>query len=108
MGWTAGTGSIVRPADEDVYFLPQRPYCALGSLRDQLLYPSVDEKDLEHKDGDDEQNSNQLRVLRESFSDSDLLAVFDAVNLSELPIRAGDGDPIKGLNAVLDWSNTLS
>jgi ABC-type uncharacterized transport system fused permease/ATPase subunit len=35
--WTTGSGSIQRPSDDDVYFLPQKPYCALGSLRDQLL-----------------------------------------------------------------------
>ena len=39
--WTSGTGMIERPHDADVYFLPQRPYCALGSLRDQLLYPRL-------------------------------------------------------------------
>jgi hypothetical protein len=30
------------------------------------------------------------------------------VDLHELPYRFGDGDPIKGLNEVLDWGNTLS
>ena len=31
--------------DADVYFLPQRPYCTVGSLKDQLLYPSLEEVD---------------------------------------------------------------
>jgi len=109
--WTAGTGSIVRPADEDVYFLPQRPYCALGSLKDQLLYPSIEQSETGN-DLDDNKNGIEdkpkSRVLKKSISDDDLLAVFDAVNLSDLPVRAGDGDPIKGLNAIMDWSNTLS
>merc|ERR1712127_600902 len=39
--WSAGSGIIERPSEQDVYFLPQRPYCALGSLKDQLLYPSL-------------------------------------------------------------------
>ena len=30
------------------------------------------------------------------------------VDLHELPYRFGNGDPIKGLNEVLDWGNTLS
>jgi ABC-type uncharacterized transport system fused permease/ATPase subunit len=35
--------------------------------------------------------------------------VLERVDLKELPYRFGDGkDPIKGLNAVLDWGNTLS
>lgn len=104
--WTAGSGSIVRPADEDVYFLPQRPYCALGSLKDQLLYPSTDEVNITHDDNG--QRLSRAHLLRQSMSDSDLLAVLYAVNLSELPVRAGNGDPIKGLNTVMDWSNTLS
>lgn len=40
--------------------------------------------------------------------DQDLLNVLDLVDLHELPYRFGDGDPIKGLNEVLDWGNTLS
>ena len=39
--WSSGQGTIVRPDnDDEVYFLPQRPYCLLGgSLKEQLLYP---------------------------------------------------------------------
>ena len=40
--WTTGNGRIGRPDDKEVYFLPQRPYCTLGSLKDQLLYPSLE------------------------------------------------------------------
>ncbi|OEU19303.1 ABC transporter [Fragilariopsis cylindrus CCMP1102] len=88
--WTAGKGSITRPADEDVYFLPQRPYCTMGSLKDQLLYPSLEKT-----------NDNYL-------SDQDLLNILEQVDLGELASRSGDGDPIRGLNACLDWSNNLS
>mmetsp|Transcript_3558 Transcript_3558/g.8123 ORF Transcript_3558/g.8123 Transcript_3558/m.8123 type:complete len:760 (+) Transcript_3558:51-2330(+) len=104
--WTAGDGTIGRPSDEDVYFLPQRPYCALGSLKNQLLYPSMD--DLNPEDYPDGHRLSEAHLLRQSMTDADLLAVLDAVDLGELPSRAGDGDPIKGLNAILDWSNTLS
>lgn len=51
---------------------------------------------------------SKAHLLRESSSDEDLLRIFDEIDLSELPMRAGDGDPIKGLNTVMDWSNTLS
>ena len=51
---------------------------------------------------------SRAHLLRQSFSDDDLLRIFDEIDLSELPMRAGDGDPIKGLNTVMDWSNTLS
>src|SRR5262249_4159250 len=36
--WTTGQGRIYRPALGKILFLPQQPYLALGSLRDQLLY----------------------------------------------------------------------
>ena len=104
--WNAGTGEITRVPDDEVYFLPQRPYCALGSLKDQLLYPST-----ESLDPDDYPEGHRLsraHLLRQSMKDKDLLDVLDMVDLRELPYRFGDGDPIKGLNAVLDWSNTLS
>lgn len=110
--WTAGSGSIVRPANEDIYFLPQRPYCPLGSLKDQLLYPSLTSseeiEDEKQKVQDGHDGYGRGHILRRSLTDEDLLAVFDAVDLSEIPIRAGDGDPIRGLNTVKDWSNMLS
>ena len=109
--WTAGSGSILRPSDEDIYFLPQRPYCALGSLKDQLLYPSTTEGDDENDTENENDDINWLgrgHIMENPPSDEELLAIFDAIDLSELPLRSGDGDPIRGLNAVLDWSNTLS
>lgn len=108
--WTSGSGEIMRIPDDEVYFLPQRPYCVLGSLKDQLLYPSSESiiSDDAHPDGHTTQTS-RAHVLRESWTDNDLLDVLERVDLKELPYRFGDGkDPIKGLHAVLDWGNTLS
>ena len=113
--WTAGKGSITRPADEDVYFLPQRPYCTMGSLKDQLLYPSLEKTNDgdDDDDGDDDTESNTKtsrshHVLKDYLSDQDLLNILEQVDLGELASRSGDGDPIRGLNACLDWSNNLS
>jgi vitamin B12/bleomycin/antimicrobial peptide transport system ATP-binding/permease protein len=105
--WSDGNGMIERPCDPDVYFLPQRPYCALGSLKDQLLYPSLDNS----ADTDDYPEGHvfsRSHFLRQSLTDEDLLEVLNKVDLGQLAGRAGDGDPIKGLQQVLDWSNTLS
>lgn len=104
--WTAGDGSIERPSDEDVYFLPQRPYCAIGSLKDQLLYPSM--SDIDPDDYPEGHRLSKAHLLRQSMTDEDLLEILEHVDLKELPLRAGDGDEMKGLNTVLDWSNTLS
>lgn len=105
--WTAGDGSIHRPGDEDVYFLPQRPYCTVGSLRDQLLYPKLEPQGGESGNENETDDGESVSVSR-SLSDQDLLDVLDKVDLGELAARSGDGDPFKGLATVLDWSNTLS
>lgn len=105
--WTKGNGSILRPPDERVYFLPQRPYCTVGSLKDQLLYPSVDFNSTESN-----KSENRIvprsHLLLESLQDEDLLEILEKVNLIDVAKNAGDGDPIRGLHAVLDWSNRLS
>jgi putative ATP-binding cassette transporter len=37
--WPWGSGTILTPAPEAMAFLPQRPYIALGTLRNALSYP---------------------------------------------------------------------
>ena len=64
--WTAGSGSISRVADDEVYFLPQRPYCALGSLKDQLLYPSTES--LNPDDYPDGHRLSRAHLLRQSMT----------------------------------------
>ena len=104
--WDVGRGTIVRPSDQDVYFLPQKPYCALGSLRDQLLYPSIINLDpSQYPSG---HRVSRTHELRKTLSDDNLLEILRAVDLAELPERVGFGDPYAGLDTVLDWSNTLS
>ncbi|OPY11575.1 MAG: Vitamin B12 transport ATP-binding protein BacA [Syntrophus sp. PtaB.Bin138] len=78
--WTAGEGEISRPPLREMIFLPQRPYMVLGSLRDQLLYPSLDR----------------------DTTDEELRAALVSVNLADLPDRVG------GFAAVLGWGQILS
>ena len=115
--WSEGSGLISRPSASHVYFLPQRPYCPPGTLRDQLLYPSTETKDdhfaltgidgSEHRP-DGGRSPNDQRRLWKNSSDGALLNVLQQVSLPHLAERSGNGNPYKGLNAVLDWSNTLS
>ena len=42
--WDRGSGEVARPPVGQTMFLPQRPYCTLGSLRQQLVYPSTVEE----------------------------------------------------------------
>jgi vitamin B12/bleomycin/antimicrobial peptide transport system ATP-binding/permease protein len=113
--WTAGNGMIGRPAEEHVYFLPQRPYCTMGSLKDQLLYPCSDESDVGSMDTSSRRNgyyglwsSPKSREIRHFCSDMELLQILEKIDLLDVATRAGDGDPTKGLAAVTDWSNILS
>jgi putative ATP-binding cassette transporter len=78
--WQVGKGSIIKPSDQELIFLPQKPYMLLANLRQQLLYPHLD------KDIDDAQ----------------LQTILTQVNLSELVKRVG------GFDQVIDWSNILS
>ncbi len=64
--WTAGSGSITRVTDDEVYFLPQRPYCALGSLKDQLLYPSTES--MSEDDYPDGHRLSRAHLLRQSLT----------------------------------------
>ena len=78
--WQQGTGTIHRPALAAMFFLPQRPYMLLGSLRAQLLYPA----------------------LPHAMSEAALRQVLEQVHLAELPERVG------GLDVELDWADILS
>ena len=78
--WTEGGGTVRRPPLRDIFFLPQKPYMLLGSLRDQLLYPRLG-RDVEEAQ------------LREALA---------AVRLQDLPERVG------GFDVTLDWADVLS
>lgn len=80
--WTCGQGRIMRPKLEDMFFLPQKPYCTLGSLREQLVYPTP--------------------VAEATASTEELKSALQLVNLESLPSRVG------GLDEVRDWSGVLS
>eukprot|EP00438_Fugacium_kawagutii_P009124 Skav231780 [mRNA] locus=scaffold3283:137366:141484:+ [translate_table: standard] len=39
--WSDGSGEVQLCERSTVFFMPQKPYMFLGSLKDQLLYPNV-------------------------------------------------------------------
>lgn len=62
----------------------------------------------EHRPDGGPRADDQRRVAWKDWGDEDLLNVLTSVDLPHLASRSGDGNPYKGLNTVLDWSNTLS
>ena len=78
--WNSGTGQIVRPPLQEMFFLPQRPYMIIGTLRGQLLYPS---------------NKSET-------TDDELLDLLRAVHLPDLAERCG------GFEVEADWGKILS
>ena len=78
--WPASTGSVQRPPNSELMFIPQKPYMLLGSLREQLCYPQPPER----------------------FSDSQLRHALEEVRLPELVSRYPD------LGVKEDWPRLLS
>ena len=78
--WRSGTGTIYRPPEDEILFLPQQPYMLLGTLRSQLLYPNHGP----------------------SVSDAELMDLLQRVNLPDLAARFG------GLDVEMDWHKVLS
>ena len=85
--WSRGSGIIQCPPSSDTFFLPQKPYMPLGSLRDQLLFPK---------------SARNANTPNFDSNDGDLYEALKDVTLEGLPERVG------GLSAVKDWSDTLS
>ena len=109
--WKTGSGLVQRPPDKDVYFLPQKPYCCVGTLRDQLLYPRISGYVCDNEpEADTVGVARQVWRNRHHYDDNALLDILRAVDLADLPQRASSSIPqcTNGLDAVMDWSNILS
>lgn len=83
--WPLFGGTLIKPTPRNMFYVPQKPYLTLGTLRDQLIYP--DSKETASKRG---------------FIDQDLMALLGKVNLEYLVGREG------GWDSVRDWADVLS
>jgi ABC-type uncharacterized transport system fused permease/ATPase subunit len=50
--WPLVSGHIVKPGvgsnlNKEIFYVPQRPYTAVGTLRDQLIYPLTADQETE-------------------------------------------------------------
>lgn len=85
--WNSGEGEVSFPSD-NVFFIPQKPYMILGSLREQLLYPSE----------------------KQNVSDAELEEMLNEVNLPDLAnkMRETHPDLNSPFDAVEEWDDVLS
>ncbi|CAM9098796.1 unnamed protein product [Ectocarpus sp. 4 AP-2014] len=83
--WPLRGGTLSKPPTSRLFYVPQRPYLALGTLRDQVIYPHT-----------------RQEAASKGVTDVDLLSVLDSVRLGYVLDREG------GWDAVRDWSDVLS
>lgn len=83
--WPLFGGTVTKPPRGKLFYVPQRPYMTLGTLRDQIIYP--------HTKAD---------MLSNGAKDSDLAAYLEKVQLGYVLNRE------KGWDTVADWIDVLS
>ncbi|KAL1280171.1 hypothetical protein QQF64_014771, partial [Cirrhinus molitorella] len=83
--WPLCGGQLTKPERGKLFYVPQRPYMTLGSLRDQVIYPDTHE--------DQKKKGTSDRVLKEYL---------DNVQLGHILEREGSWD------SVQDWMDVLS
>jgi ATP-binding cassette, subfamily D (ALD), peroxisomal long-chain fatty acid import protein len=83
--WPHFSGVIHKPDVDQIFYVPQRPYLVIGSLRDQVIYP--------HTLGD---------MKKAGRTDEELMAILKIVYLDYIPAREG------GWETVKEWKDVFS
>lgn len=78
-------GSIAKPCAKKIFYIPQRPYLVMGTLRDQIIYPDTKEE-----------------MITKGFTDADLLRILSVVQIEGLVAREG------GFDTEKDWKDVLA
>jgi ABC-type uncharacterized transport system fused permease/ATPase subunit len=117
--WSSGKGEIGRAVSDpmnkyhDLFFVPQKPYMVLGTLRKQLLYPTWTEPSAaaasESSSSTEPPSASPSTSSRPSPSDAELEAVLQRVNLGGVLDRlAADVPGHSALDTTCDWASVLS
>ncbi|XP_014258322.1 ATP-binding cassette sub-family D member 3 [Cimex lectularius] len=83
--WPLFGGTLTKPNKSKLFYIPQRPYMCLGTLRDQVIYPHTKEE-----------------MKRRGKNDILLTKHLEQVQLSYLLQREG------GWDSIADWIDILS
>ncbi len=84
--WPVYGGVVHRPAASRIFYVPQRPYLALGTLRENVTYPMTWREAVEQRGATDDVVIEMLKIA----------------HLETLVMRNG------GIDAVQDWAEVLS
>lgn len=83
--WPVYGGIVFKPKASDFFYLPQRPYTSLGTLRDQVIYPHT---------------VSEMRA--KGKTDEDLLAILKLLQIDHIVEREG------GWDVQREWRDALS
>ncbi|KAI8992395.1 ABC transporter transmembrane region 2-domain-containing protein [Pilobolus umbonatus] len=83
--WPVFEGTLSRPYDRDIFYIPQRPYLSLGTLRDQVIYPHTKED-----------------MIKAGRTEDELMKILEIVHLAYIPDREG------GWETVKEWKDVFS
>ncbi|XP_012940917.1 ATP-binding cassette sub-family D member 3 [Aplysia californica] len=83
--WPLFGGTLTKPEKGKLFYVPQRPYMAVGTLRDQVIYPD-----------------NHTEQLKKGVKDKELQEILSKVQLGHILDREG------GWDSVQDWMDVLS
>ncbi|ODQ55429.1 hypothetical protein SAICODRAFT_5376 [Saitoella complicata NRRL Y-17804] len=83
--WPAYRGLLSKPLQNSIFFIPQRPYLTVGSLRDQVIYPHT-----------------YVDMVAAGRDDEDIQKILVIVKLAYLRKREG------GFDTQKNWKDVLS
>lgn len=99
--WPLYGGTVIKPKPSKMFYVPQKPYMTIGTLRDQIIYPDT-----------------QQEAISKGYDDNCLLALLKVVHLEYLVERSmpgssgaqGESLPPQSASwsSVQDWADVLS
>ncbi|KAI9095204.1 ABC transporter transmembrane region 2-domain-containing protein [Phlyctochytrium arcticum] len=83
--WPVYGGTVSKPHYKKIFYIPQRPYLSMGTLRDQVIYPDT-----------------HTEMKQKQVTDAQLQAILEVVQIGALVEREGGWDVEK------DWKDVLA